>query len=748
MRRIRFGHAPSVEMTDDQARTSGPCVASGHSTEEPAVESVDDARGEVRRETGREQVGRPLEADLPANGEDRPENRGPGAGIDISLWPELEALIGPRGRLQSTLPDYERRPGQELMIRAVAHALERGHDLVVEAGTGIGKSLGYLLPAALSGMRVILSTGTRTLQDQLANKQVPFVRDVLGVDLVAAVLKGRMNYLCLLQLDSAKGNPEVRLDEHAELSRILAWAEKTETGDRGELRDVSDSSSVWRAVAADSERCVGRTCPRFADCFLMAARRKAEAADLIIVNHHLFFADLQLRDGAKFSLLPDADAVVFDEAHHLENIAAHAFGRSISDARLRRLGSDLRRSFGSFDVDSGRLEAHLAELDRDRERLWSHLVEARVRMRFEVERMPEGFLEAWYKLDNTLISLGLWTHKQLELLGERDERRDTLERIPQRIEELRSDMLALLGQRAEGAEVRWIEPGERATFVRSAPVDVGPHLRRTLEGRFRSLVFTSATLQAGPRNHPGFSHFKERIGLPESTPELALPSPFDYRAQAILYVPRDMPDPRSDGHAAFAHAKIAALVALTNGRALLLFTSRERMLDAHRKLAGTWSYPTLVQGEGSKEALLARFLEQKGAVLFATATFWEGVDIMGDALSLVVIDKLPFAAPGDPLTDARLQTIASRGGNAFRDYQVPTAILALRQGFGRLIRHRGDRGIVAILDSRLLSAGYGRRFLSSLPDANFVSDFKSLEESWKKSDMEADQKSLEPVPPM
>ncbi len=716
-------------------------MASGHSTEQPEVESVADANDACGQQT-RDAEADAVEVGRPAGGlpsEEAVEEGYPDAssaaltGVEIALWPELEALIGPRGRLQARLPDYERRPGQELMIRAVAHALERGHDLIVEAGTGIGKSLGYLLPAALSGMRVILSTGTRTLQDQLANKQVPFVRDVLGLGVVAAVLKGRMNYLCLLQLESAKGNLEIRLDEHAELSRILAWAESTETGDRGELREVSDNSTVWRAVAADSERCVGRTCPKFSDCFLMAARRKAEAADVIIVNHHLFFADLQLREGAKFSLLPDADAVVFDEAHHLENIAAHAFGRSISDARLRRLSTDIRRGFGGFDVDSGRLEAHLAELDRDRERLWSFLFQARVRTRFEVERMPDGFLDAWHKLDNSLISLTLWTEQQVKLLEGRDARRDTLERIPGRIEELRSDMLELLGVSAKRAEVRWIEPGERATFVRSAPIDVGPHLKTALEGRFKSLVFTSATLQAGPRNEPGFSHFKTRLGLAATTPELALPSPFHYREQAILYVPRDIPDPRSEGHSAAVHAEIQSLVELTSGRALLLFTSRERMLEAHRRLSYTWSHPTLVQGQGSKEALLARFLEQKGAVLFATATFWEGVDIIGDALSLVVIDKLPFAAPGDPLTDARLQTIADHGGNAFRDYQVPTAILALKQGFGRLIRHRGDRGIVAILDPRLTRSSYGKLFLTSLPDALFTNDFIELEKTWKKA---------------
>jgi ATP-dependent DNA helicase DinG len=666
--------------------------------------------------------------------EEAPWSQGHGRPPGASAWPELETLIGPRGRLETALPGYERRPGQELMTRAVADAFEHGHDLVVEAGTGIGKSLAYLLPAAVSGLRVILSTGTRTLQDQLATRQIPFIRDVLGLPVKAAVLKGRMNYLCLLQLESARANPEIRLDAHAELTRVLSWAETTQTGDRAELRELQEGSSVWRAVAADSERCVGRPCPHFDDCFLMAARRRAEAADLVIVNHHLFFADLQLREGAKFSLLPDAHAVVFDEAHHLENVAAHAFGRAVSDARIRRLGTDLRRTFVALGADPQRLAGMLAELDRDRDRVWAHLSGFRTRTRLLPDALPETFREAVYKLDNTLVGLGLWARGEAATLRSQAQRlrADPLERMPERVEELRADLHALLAPESGESEddVRWIEPGERATFVRSAPVDVGPHLRQALDGRFRSLIFASATLRTGRR---GFAHFKARIGIAEDVPELALPSPFDYPRQAILYAPTDLPDPRSPGHLRALCARIAELVGLTCGRALLLFTSRERMIEAHDMLAPTWSHPTLLQGQGSKEALLARFTEQAGTVLFATQTFWEGVDIVGDALSLVTIDKLPFSAPGDPLNDARLAAIGRRGGNGFMDYQLPTAILALKQGFGRLIRHREDRGIVAILDPRLATARYGRAFLESLPDARFTSDFLELEELWKKA---------------
>ena len=641
-----------------------------------------------------------------------------------SSWPELEALIGPGGALGRALEGYERRAGQELMMRAVASTLERGGSLVIEAGTGIGKSLGYLVPAALSGQRVILSTGTRTLQDQLWGRQVPFVRDALGIPIEATVLKGRTNYLCLLLLERARDNPAVALDEFADLERIRAWSETTAHGDRAELAALPDGSTAWRAVAADAEQCLGRSCPHFSDCFLMAARRRAEAADIVIVNHHLFFADLQLREGASFSLLPEAHAVVFDEAHHLENVAAMAFGRSVSDARLRRLAMDFRRGFREAGRELSLLDAPLSELDRDRDRLFAHLVghaERVGRARLVPERLPSSFREAWYKLDNTLIGLGLLASAQARA----DE---AVQRLSARVGELRDDLASLIGpeERSEAGdeEVRWVERGARALFVRSAPVHVGHRLAETLFPRFRSTIFTSATLAT--HGQAGFAHFRDRLGLPPETHELQLPSPFDYATQALLYVPRDLPDPRHPSFASRAHATIETLVRLTRGRALLLFTSRERMHEAHAALSGRWDHPTFVQGQGSREALLARFHDEDGAVLFATATFWEGVDIVGDALSLVVIDKLPFLAPGDPLVDARVARLAADGRNAFMDYQVPSAILALKQGVGRLIRHRGDRGIIAILDPRLETARYGAAFIASLPPARRTSDLEQL----------------------
>ena len=663
--------------------------------------------------------------------------RPPEQTFGLTVWPELETFIGPGGKLEKALGGYERRAGQELMMRTVAHTLEHGDTLVIEAGTGIGKSLGYLLPAALSGQRVILSTGTRTLQDQLWQRQVPFLKDELGLELEATVLKGRTNYLCLLLLGTAQKNPDIRLDEHLDLHRILTWSETTKTGDRAELTDLPDASTAWRAVAADSEKCLGRSCPLFSECFLMAARRRAEAADLVIVNHHLFFADLQLREGARFSLLPDAHAVVFDEAHHLESVASNAFGRAVSDMRIKRLAIDARRAMTAAGASLTRVDATLGELDRDRERLWGHLVGYAGRGRFRPERLPPTFLESWYKLDNTLVALSLVLGAEAQAMGGvmTLAATESLRRLPDRIEELRGDLMILLSPDERNDEdVRWVERGERATFVRSVPVDVGPRLQQTLTGRFRSLVFTSATLRASSHrvnDRSGFEHFFRRLGLPAETRSMSLPSPFDYPNQALLYAPVDLPEPRHPAYGRALIDRIASLVAITKGRALVLFTSRERMVEAHAALAPTWAYPTLVQGQGSKESLLERFVASKGSVLFATATFWEGVDVVGEALSLVIIEKLPFAPPNDPIVDARLEHVARAGGDGFLDYQVPTAIVSLKQGFGRLIRHRSDRGIVAVLDSRLANSRYGRLFMESLPPARRVADLDELAIAWQ-----------------
>ncbi len=646
---------------------------------------------------------------------------------DAVVSPALERFLGHDGLLALAMPGFESREGQERMMRAVASALATQRPLLVEAGTGTGKSLGYLLPALLSGHRTIVATGTKTLQDQLWLQQVPFLRDRLGLRFSAAVLKGRTNYLCKLLLAQAEALPELPLSQREALGRISAWAETTETGDRGELEADAATLEIWRGVAADEEQCLGRSCPHHDTCFLVQARRRAEGADLVIVNHHLLLADLALGLTREIGLLPRADAVVIDEAHHLEDVAAQAFGEQLSSVRMQRFAADLRRALSRAGALTTLREGLIEALLRDVAALW-----------IEVGAAPGGGRTAWHgalgaageealaRCDNHLLALGGLARE----LGANDA---ALGRLAERADALRELAWRLLcgPSEAEGGEaevgVRWLEEGPRTTFLRAAPISVARPLQRSLLSRFERVVLTSATLaEAGD-----FGPVAARLGLEGPRDGLVVPSPFDFARQGLLFVPADLPDPREAGHHAASVALLRDLVSVTEGKALLLFTSWRAMREAWAALAPSWPWPTLIQGEAGKEALLARFRSTPDAVLFATQTFWEGVDIPGQALSLLVIDRLPFESPGDPLVDARLQALRRAGRNPFRELQVPRAATALRQGLGRLIRHRDDRGIAAILDPRLWRASYGATLLAALPPFEVTADLERVQRFWQ-----------------
>jgi ATP-dependent DNA helicase DinG len=613
----------------------------------------------------------------------------------------VDDFFGPSGRLAAALPGFEPRGGQAALAQAVADALEENEHLMAEAGTGTGKSLAYLVPALVSGKRVVVATATKALQEQLLTKDVPAAAAALGRSVRVAVLKGRQNYLCrksLVGVDQLGGLFRTSEDA-ADYERLGEWIETTETGDRAEL-SFEPSPTLWAELSVGADRCAGRRCPFIGSCYAEAARGRAAEAELVIANHALYFADLALRqrtDGA--GVLPEHDAVVFDEAHRLEEAAAAWFGGRISLARLRQVARDVERHCREEET---RLPARaLADLDRAGTDLIAAFDPGSGRRRLtaaddhELDVYGSALVKALGGLADELAGAG--------------EEADALAR---RALGVAGDVEACL-EFDDPDRVSWAEPGALAW----APVDVSEILREELWGGGPTAILVSATLE------PRF--LQRRLGLDDAR-ELVLPSPFDYREQALLYVPERFPEPRAPGYYARLADEVVALCNLSRGRALVLTCSYRALDELVDRARSRLQFPVLVQGEAPRERLLERFREDVDSVLFATATFWQGVDVAGESLSLLVMDKLPFAAPGEPLVEARCERIVREGGDWFTDYAVPSAVLQLRQGFGRLIRGHGDEGVVAILDPRLRTRAYGRRFLEALPPALLVGDRDSV----------------------
>ncbi len=669
--------------------------------------------------------------------------------------------LGPRGLLAQALDGYEHRPQQIDMARLVRRALDERRYCLVEAGTGTGKTLAYLIPALLSGRRVVVSTATKTLQDQILGKDLPLLARSTGIEFRAVALKGRANYLCLYRLEQAEAGGQAHLlaKDRRAFERVAAWSHSTAIGEWAEL-NLPDNDPIARALSSTSESCLGRKCPRAGQCFVTRARRAAAESDLIIVNHHLLFADLVLKTekpGSSAQVLPKYQAVVFDEAHSVEDVATDYFGVSLSNFRVRALVGDVERVLAPGDA----LEPLLAPLLTKVEMLATRFFNQRGlglsasdparrlthdRDAAALTEESEGLIEALRALAGAL--------EPLEALE-----RDSLIR---RTKELADDFAFLVAV-GDPLFVYWEEKRARGAFLRAAPIDVAREFRSRLYTTADTIVFTSATMAAEGR----LDFTRRRLGLaapqaeaarrsrkakgssaaapqrsasgppasPEaarlSTPvdELMLDSPFDFAAQAALYTPAHLPEPAAPNFVEAAAEEIAELCALTGGRALLLFTSLRNMAEAYRRLEDRLPCRAMLQGDAPKSTLIARFKEAP-SVLFASHSFWEGVDIPGEALSLVVIDKLPFASPGDPVVAARVEWIKSLGRSAFIEYQLPQAALLLRQGFGRLIRTRRDRGIVAVLDPRLSTKRYGQTFLKSLPPARRCAAIGELRAFW------------------
>lgn len=642
--------------------------------------------------------------------------------IDYALLTseKIVFLFSPDGLLAKHIKDFRTRPQQVEMAQAIAEAINSNSQLIVEAGTGTGKTFAYLVPALIAGGKVIVSTGTKNLQDQLFQKDLPTVRDALGMPVSIALLKGRANYVCHYHLKRALSDGRFATREDVRyLARIAKYAKETQSGDKSGLAYVPENAPVWMQVTSTRDNCLGQDCPQYKECFVLKARKEAMAADVVVVNHHLFFADVMLRDEGVAELLPACNTVIFDEAHQLPETASLFFGESISTAQLLDLARDARLEAAASAGDFSALPTATDALDKAARDL---------RLVFKHEGRMNADAISNFKQFNPAFSLVLEKLAHLNgLLEQQAERSEGLENCWQRGTELLSKIsrwqgisssrpfAAEIRENAGEGMVRWLEVFRHSVQLNTTPLSIAEIFARQINVHPRAWIFTSATLSV----KEDFSHYRAEMGLPEAR-TACWGSPFNYQEQALLYVPQEMSDPNSSGYTEAVVRAVLPLIEVSKGRAFLLFTSLRAMQRAHEILAAeldmrNLAYPLLLQGEGSRNEMLSRFRQHGNAILLGSQSFWEGVDVRGEALQLVVIDKLPFAPPDDPVLAARIEQINRQGRNAFLEYQLPRAVINLKQGAGRLIRDERDRGVLMICDPRLTGKSYGKRIWQSLP---------------------------------
>jgi ATP-dependent DNA helicase DinG len=621
------------------------------------------------------------------------------------------------GTLSKWHPAYEYREGQVAMAEAVESALAENRHLIVEAGTGTGKTLAYLVPALLSGKRIVVSTGTKNLQEQLFFKDVPFLQKHFPRPLRVCYMKGRNNYACRQKIYDAANQPILSgLEELADFEIIRAWEPTTEFGDRAELKTLPESSTAWAKVDARADMCTGQKCPNFERCFLTAMHQRALESDIIIVNHHLFFADLALKDeNYEGGILPEYHAVVFDEAHEIEDVAAQYFGVSVSNYRFQELGRDVSavsrlKKFGTPELD--RILDRLEEASRQ---FFALFGEREGRGPFLAR---QAFVEENEGIYRDVLAILDLIGSHLKLLHNPPEEIVPLFRRTQDL----GKMLRFVMEEEDEEYVFWIEKRGRGCFLQATPIDVSRIISARLFDQVETAILTSATLAVAG----GFEYAEKRLGL-ENARTLVFPGHFDYQLQALLYVPQHMPDPRSPAFPKAAAEEVVRILRHSRGRAFVLFTSYQQMQLVYNSVSLELEYPTLLQGTGPRTALLEEFRATPNCVLFATSSFWQGVDVPGEQLSCVIIDKLPFAVPNDPVVSARIENIRKAGGNPFYEYQIPQAAIALKQGFGRLIRSRSDRGVLVLLDNRITKQRYGQVFFDSLPNYRFTTRIGDVE---------------------
>jgi ATP-dependent DNA helicase DinG len=654
-------------------------------------------------------------------------------------------VFSSQGALASAVRDFEPRDGQRRMAAAVAAVVEGGGTLLAEAGTGTGKTLAYLIPTILSGQRVLVSTGTKNLQEQIYFKDIPALREALGVTFTATLMKGRSNYLCLHrwgayqdQVEHGSGPRLIDTSDRVLLPMLRDWVATTETGDRAELRDLPEDLPLWKELAAEAETCLGVECPRYGDCYVTLMRQRAAESDVVIVNHYLLCADAAVRHGSFGEVIPSCATLIVDEAHQLEDVATQYFGISVSNYRVddfvrdgQRMLTAAGRGFSARQAEE--IARGLARVSDHAHGFFSALNESRTaagstamaesRSRYTAESIGDH-LESGRTLAGALDGIeavfALAQAPQGGAPGDLPGVDEALATLRRRAEELHQDLRRLL--RGDDPDfVYFLETRGRGIFLRASPIDVSRLVRDALFDRFRTVVLTSATLAVDG----SFDYVKGRLGV-RNCDEIRVPSEFDFARQALLYLPRRMPPPKAPGFAEAVARETIELLRRSRGRAFVLFTSYAVLRTVQRFVEMAVPYPLLVQGTAPRSTLIDQFRATPNAVLLATSSFWQGVDVAGDALSCVIIDKLPFASPADPVMAARIDAIRADGGDPFAEYQVPLAILALQQGLGRLLRHRADRGLLAVLDPRLHSTGYGRRFMQSLPPAPITRDLEAV----------------------
>jgi len=620
----------------------------------------------------------------------------------VSANASASELLGANGPFASEIENFAPRESQQDMAEAVEIAIADGHALIAEAGTGTGKTFAYLVPALRSGKRVIVSTGTKTLQDQLFHRDLPRVREVLGVRVRTSLLKGRANYLCLYRLDQThKEGRLASLEQVSHLQAIRTWAQRTGSGDRGEFADVPEESPLWPRVTSTAENCLGAECPMFGDCFVVKARRAAQEADLVVVNHHLLFADLAIKQEGFGEILPGAHAFVLDEAHQIPELAGVFFSTSVTSRQITEIAQDALAECGS-------VSGALASLQKPIEAIGPVVK----RTRLALDRLPAkgGFaqIDGDAAVGAELRLLAESLHTLGDALVAQAERSRGMAALHERAEALCRRLADVLDGGAS-EWVHWYELSAHGFSLHATPLDLAPPLRALREQSRASWIFTSATLSVAG----DFDHFARQLGLEEPV-ALSLPSPFDYPRQALTFLPKGLPDPSAPDYTERVIAAARPVIDAARGRTFLLFTSHRALRRAAELLADS-KFPLFVQGTAPRHRLLTDFRSSGNGVLLGAASFWEGVDVAGEALSCVIIDKLPFAAPDDPVLEARLSALRESGGNPFFDWQVPAAVIALKQGAGRLIRDVSDRGVLMLCDPRLTSRVYGRLFLKSLP---------------------------------